>query len=122
MHTGGTRIEEGDLILDEYSLQGDFEIDGRLIANIDRNQMEFSGNIVNYAGHGIFEKTGADTLTLKGMNTYSGNTIITEGVLKLTDSGLSENSTEIINNSVLESMISGSKTYAHTISGTGSLS
>ncbi|MBR0237648.1 MAG: autotransporter-associated beta strand repeat-containing protein [Thermoguttaceae bacterium] len=78
-------------------------------------------------GVGGFTKTGEGTLTLSGANTYKGTTAVSEGVLKLIDSGISTNGPiTIAENANLEyNVASGTKNAeigaSNMISGAGSI-
>lgn len=67
-------------------------------------------------------KSGANTLTLTGTNTYSGGTTISAGTLQIGNGGTSGSIMgNITNNSALAFNRSDALTYAGAISGTGSL-
>jgi len=81
-YTGGTSIENGDVIVDHFSLQGDFSLDGSgsntpgLIFDSETSPGPYAG-IISDSGdtHGL-TKRGASTLTLSGANTFEGPTIV----------------------------------------------
>lgn len=74
-----------------------------------------AGQTVNYAnpignnGVGGLTKTGSGSLTLNGTNTYSGNTVVSQGTLALGANSILTNSAAIIVNSgaVLDTATSG---------------
>jgi autotransporter-associated beta strand protein len=72
----------------------------------------------------IFNKSGAGTLVLSAVNSYSGPTTISGGILQLgngiTDGSISASSA-ITNNAALVYQLVGSQTYGGVISGTGTL-
>ncbi len=72
------------------------------------------------SGNGTFEKLGTNTLTLTSANTYSGDTTISSGTLRLggTTGSIAGN---IVNNSILSLDRSNSFTFSNLISGTGSI-
>ncbi len=71
---------------------------------------DVGGNNVTFASpigvgnSGSIAKTGAGRLTLNGNNTYSGNTLVAQGVLALGNTGTFPNSAQIIltNNGILD--------------------
>lgn len=81
-YTGGTTIEQGVLQLGNGgnigSVQGDIVDNG--ILNIDRaDTLALTSNI---SGEGQLYQTGSGTTVLQGSNTYSGATLIANGVLE----------------------------------------
>jgi autotransporter-associated beta strand protein len=82
--------------------------DGRIVSNLE-------GSIV---------KNNTGTLTLSGVNAYSGNTTINAGILRITGSGqLGEGnySGYIINNGTLQYRSSVSQIFWRSLTGSGSL-
>ncbi|WP_192878396.1 autotransporter-associated beta strand repeat-containing protein [Limnobaculum parvum] len=77
----------------------------------------FSGDI---NGTGSLIKSGAGQLTLSGVNLYSGNTTISAGTLKATQSG-ALSSGSIANNGTLELNFSADNSLGNILSGGGSL-
>jgi autotransporter-associated beta strand protein len=74
-----------------------------------------------------FSKVGSDTLTLTGVNTYSGATTVSAGVLQLGDGtaghdGTIANSASVVDNASLVYDRFGSASYGGVISGGGSVS
>lgn len=86
-------------------------------ATIDTNgsSLGLSGNI---AGAGSLTKIGVGTLTLSGVNAYSGGTTISAGALVGNTTSLQGN---IANNATVEFNQTAVGTYAGVMSGTGSL-
>lgn len=72
------------------------------------------------AGSGGFTKVGSGTFTLTGVNTYTGVTTVSNGTLQLGD-GITDGSVAgpIANNAVLAFNMTGARTLAGVISGTG---
>lgn len=74
------------------------------------------------AGAGKLVKSGTDTLTLTGTNTYTGGTTISAGTLQIGNGGTTGSiSGNIVDNGVLQFNRSDDIAYAGGISGTGSL-
>jgi autotransporter-associated beta strand protein len=91
-----------------------------LTAGDNRYSSTFSG--VMY-GTGALTKAGSGTLTLSGANTYTGNTTISAGTLRIGDNGAtgSISSNNITNNANLTFHRSDATTYEGMISGTGNV-
>lgn len=93
-----------------------------LVSGGDGTSTTFSGVM---AGLGSLSKIGFGTLSLTGVNSYSGNTTIGVGTLMIgngtANGSLNGDSNIIINGAVLALNHSDSITLANNISGTGSL-
>ena len=90
-YSGGTTVSEGTLEGTTTSIQGNV---------VDNSNLEFNqGGDGTYAsvisGSGALVKDGAGTVTLTGVNTYTGVTNIRDGVLKLGVGGSIANSSSI---------------------------
>ncbi|WON77075.1 autotransporter outer membrane beta-barrel domain-containing protein [Serratia sp. UGAL515B_01] len=66
-------------------------------------------------------KTGANTLTLTGNNTYSGSTTVNAGTLQIGNGTTGSITTDITNNAALVFNNNSDYTYNNVLSGTGSL-
>jgi outer membrane autotransporter protein len=76
-YTGGTSVTDGSLEGNATSLQGDITND----ANVEFNQATDGSYAGNMSGTGSLTKAGAGTLVMTGANTYSGDTVISDGRL-----------------------------------------
>ncbi len=82
---------------------------------------DFAGTVT---GAGVFTKVGAETLTLRGQNSFTGDISIAAGTLKLDGAGrlgAGAYAGAIANAGVLELGSSAAQTLSGVISGTGSL-
>ncbi len=108
-YTGTTTISAGSI-----KLSGDGDLgDGSVVNNANlefayTTEKSFS-NVIS--GSGTVTKSGDETLTLSGANTYSGTTTVSAGVLELTDAAVVANGpTTVAQNATLEyNVASGSK-------------
>lgn len=112
--SGGTTVTAGALQGTTTSLQGDITNNASLIFDQDTDGT-YAGIV---SGNGNLTKLGTGTVTLSGMNTFSGGTTITAGALQGTTTSLQGN---ILNNAALIFSQDSSGTFADIISGTGSL-
>ena len=121
-YTGITIISEGILEIGSSgitgSILGDINNTASLIFNRSNN-LTYSGII---SGTGTMSKLTAGTLTLTGDNTYTGTTIISEGILEIGNLGITGSILGDINNTT--SLIfnrSNDLTYSGDISGIGTI-
>ncbi len=112
--TGGVTINAGSLRASTSSLFGDIENNATLIFQ-QNPPGTFGGDI---SGTGSLIKRFAGTITLTGINSYSGGTTIEGGALQGTTSSLQGN---ILNDASLIFNQTTDGTYGGIISGTGSL-
>lgn len=78
-HTGGTRVLDGTLVGTTASLQGDILNEALVVFQQDAGGV-FAGTI---SGSGQVAKIGGGALTIAGAQTYSGDTFVVEGGLRL---------------------------------------
>ncbi len=82
-YTGGTTINSGELRIGSFSgdgaLTGDYVNHARLSVFFNHAPV-YAGTI---SGEGSFEKSGNGTLTLQGVQTYTGGTVVSFGSLIL---------------------------------------
>ena len=79
-YSGGTTVTAGTLVGTATSLQGNITNNAALLFN--QSTPGTYASVIS--GSGSVEKTGSDTLTLSGANTYTGSTTINGGSLQLT--------------------------------------
>ena len=113
-YSGGTTVNNGTLIGSTDSLQGAITNNGtvRLDQSSDGTYAGAMG------GSGALEKNGTGTVTLSGINTYSGGTTINNGTLAGTTDSLQG---AISNNGTVRFDQSSDGTYSGALSGSGSL-
>ncbi|MBQ2622695.1 MAG: autotransporter-associated beta strand repeat-containing protein [Thermoguttaceae bacterium] len=108
-YTGTTTISAGTIKLTGNGDLGDGSV-------VNNGNLEFAytteksfSNVIS--GTGTVTKSGDETLTLSGANTYSGTTTVSAGVLELTDAAVVANGpTTVAQNATLEyNVASGSK-------------
>ncbi len=109
-YTGGTTVSGGNLIV--KTLNGSYT-DNAVLSTLNDSDQNYSGVI---SGSGAFGKSGAGTLTLSGINTYSGLTTVFSG--RLVDNNPHGN---YKNDAALELAPSSDLYYGGVISGTGSV-
>jgi|GEM_PF-3416564 len=104
MHSGGTEILDGDLILDENSMHGDIstEKEASNVIYLSQNPGPMYG--YEMSGVGGLIKRGSGDLTLTSDNTYTGPTVIQTGPLILDSSlAIADSSSVLVQkNGVLE--------------------
>ena len=84
--TGPISVSGGTLQMGAV-LAGNIANNGAVVLNMNANQT-YGGTI---SGGGSLTKGGSGSLTLKGMNSYSGPTIINQGTLQLAGAGILPN-------------------------------
>jgi fibronectin-binding autotransporter adhesin len=111
---GGTLIGQGTLQGDTTSLHGDITNNATLTfaQNTDGN---FAGAI---SGSGQLVKNGGGTVTLAGVNSYSGGTLVNAGTLQGDTSSLQGNITD---NATVSFVQTGDGTFDGVITGSGAL-
>ncbi|EEN6954252.1 autotransporter outer membrane beta-barrel domain-containing protein [Salmonella enterica subsp. enterica serovar Senftenberg] len=76
-YSGGTLISDGTLVASNVDALGSGDV-----TNNATLEMNTGGDFINnIGGTGRVEKSGDDTLTLSGSNTYTGGTLISDGTL-----------------------------------------
>ncbi len=86
-NAGGVWVKNGSLHIGTGGASGSLSTLLTNDANVAWNRTDDATLGIAMTGTGIFHKTGAGTLTLAGANTYSGGTIVSNGVLKFADAG-----------------------------------
>jgi autotransporter-associated beta strand protein len=113
-YTGGTAVDEGRLVGNAASLQGEIANN----ATVEFAQYEDGVYAGAMSGIGAFVKSGTGLLELTGANTYSGGTTVFDGTLRGTTLSLQG---AIVNNATVSFVDAGAATYAGLMSGTGTL-
>ncbi|WP_176630426.1 autotransporter-associated beta strand repeat-containing protein [Desulfolutivibrio sulfoxidireducens] len=108
--TAGTLRETGSLASASVAVA-----DGALFDMSPSANTTYAGVI---AGAGDFQKSGAATLTLSGVNTYTGDTTVAAGILRVTGS-LASASVDVAAGSLFDMSPSADTTYAGVIEGAG---
>ncbi|MGT1692416.1 autotransporter-associated beta strand repeat-containing protein [Salmonella enterica subsp. enterica serovar Winslow] len=111
-YTGGTLISSGTLVATNVDALGSGDVTDN--ATLELNTGGTFDNAIG--GTGRVEKSGADTLTLSGSNTYIGGTTINDGTLIATSVD-ALGTGDVTNNAVLELNTGG--TFDNAISGSG---
>jgi autotransporter-associated beta strand protein len=114
-YSGGTTINAGAVQGDSWSLKGDIVNQSTVIFDQNSGDGIYAGNIT---GNGALIKVGGRKLTLTGVNSYAGGTVINEGLLEGDTDSLRGN---VANNSALIFDQAFKGTFAGNVSGTGSL-
>ena len=117
-YSGGTTVTAGTLAGTTTSLQGDLTNNAAILFN--QSTPGTYASVIS--GSGSVEKTGSNTLTLSGANTYTGSTTINGGSLQLTSASSSiANSNNLVITSGTFNIASGAgaKTV-NNLSGTSS--
>ncbi len=111
-YTGGTLISGGTLVANDVNALGTGDITDN--ATLALNAVgDFDNSI---SGSGIVEKSGDDSLTLSGSNTYTGGTLISSGTL-VASNVEALGTGDVTDNATLELNTSG--TFDNAISGSG---
>ncbi|EBG6740521.1 autotransporter outer membrane beta-barrel domain-containing protein [Salmonella enterica subsp. enterica] len=111
-YTGGTTINDGTLIATSVDALGSGDVTNNAVLELNTGG-DFINNI---GGTGRVEKSGDETLTLSGSNTYTGGTTINDGTLVATNID-ALGSGDVTDNATLELNTGG--TFDNTISGSG---
>ena len=115
-YSGTTTIDGGKLVASAANL-GSGAITNN--AALELNQASDATLTQTISGHGSFTKTGAGKLTLAGVNTSTGTTVISAGTLVASVASLGSGA--ITNNAALELHQASDGNLNQIISGTGSL-
>ncbi|EHX0854116.1 autotransporter outer membrane beta-barrel domain-containing protein [Salmonella enterica subsp. enterica] len=111
-YTGGTTINDGTLVATSVEALGSGDVTNDAVLELNTGG-DFTNNI---SGSGQVVKSGDETLTLSGANSYSGGTTISGGTLVAT-SVEALGSGDVTNDAVLELNTSGD--FDNAISGSG---
>ncbi|EGH2240870.1 autotransporter outer membrane beta-barrel domain-containing protein [Salmonella enterica] len=111
-YSGGTLISDGTLVASNVEALGS----GDVTDNATLEMNTGGGFINNIGGTGRVEKSGDDTLTLSGSNTYTGGTLISDGTL-VASNVEALGTGDVTNNATLELNTGG--TFDNAISGSG---
>ncbi|EEN7010986.1 autotransporter outer membrane beta-barrel domain-containing protein, partial [Salmonella enterica] len=111
-YSGGTLISDGTLVASNVDALGSGDV-----TNNATLEMNTGGDFINnIGGTGRVEKSGDDTLTLSGSNTYTGGTLISDGTL-VASNVEALGTGDVTNNATLELNTGG--TFDNAISGSG---
>ncbi|MDV3287802.1 autotransporter-associated beta strand repeat-containing protein, partial [Salmonella enterica] len=111
-YTGGTLISGGTLIASNVEALGTGDVTNNATLELNTGG-DFTNNI---SGSGQVVKSGDETLTLSGSNTYTGGTTINDGTLVATSVD-ALGSGDVTDNATLALNTGG--TFDNTISGSG---
>ncbi|WP_118998870.1 autotransporter-associated beta strand repeat-containing protein [Salmonella enterica] len=111
-YTGGTLISSGTLVANDVNALGTGDVTDNATLMLNTGG-DFINNI---GGTGRVEKSGDDTLTLSGSNSYTGGTLISSGTLVATNVD-ALGSGDVTDNAVLELNTGGD--FDNAISGSG---
>ncbi|HAB6615660.1 TPA_asm: AIDA autotransporter-like protein ShdA, partial [Salmonella enterica subsp. enterica serovar Paratyphi C] len=111
-YTGGTLISDGTLIATSVDALGSGDVTNNAVLELNTGG-DFINNI---GGTGRVEKSGDETLTLSGSNTYTGGTLISGGTLVATNVE-ALGTGDVTDNAVLELNTGGD--FINNIGGTG---
>ncbi|EKR1833399.1 TPA_asm: autotransporter outer membrane beta-barrel domain-containing protein [Salmonella enterica subsp. enterica serovar Cerro] len=111
-YTGGTLISGGTLVASNVEALGSGDVTNDAVLELNTG-----GDFINsIGGTGRVEKSGDETLTLSGSNTYTGGTTINDGTLVATSVD-ALGSGDVTNNATLELNTGGD--FDNAISGSG---
>ncbi|WP_341992487.1 autotransporter-associated beta strand repeat-containing protein, partial [Azorhizobium sp. AG788] len=117
-YSGGTTIAGGTLVGNTASLTGNIVTNASLVFN-QATTGTYSGVI---SGAGSLTKTGAGTLILIGDNTYTGGTLISQGILQIGNGGTTGSiAGDVVNNATLVFNRSGTYNFPGSITGSGAV-
>ncbi|EDW9824039.1 autotransporter outer membrane beta-barrel domain-containing protein [Salmonella enterica] len=111
-YTGGTTISGGTLVASNVEALGTGDVTDNAVLELNTGG-DFTNSI---SGSGQVEKSGDETLTLSGANSYTGGTLISSGTLVANDVN-ALGTGDVTNNAVLELNTGG--TFDSAISGSG---
>ncbi|MBY8326777.1 autotransporter outer membrane beta-barrel domain-containing protein [Salmonella enterica] len=111
-YTGGTLISGGTLVANDVNALGTGDVTDNAALMLNTGG-DFINNI---GGTGRVEKSGDDTLTLSGSNTYTGGTLISGGTLVANDVN-ALGTGDVTDNATLELNTGGD--FTNNIGGTG---
>jgi outer membrane autotransporter protein len=119
---GSHTVQGLQFVTDNYLLQ-DTDNNGALVladsgADVRANSGVNAVIDVALGGNGSLSKTGAGTITLQGNNTYTGDTIISDGTLQLGDNNRIANTSDLVINGGTFDLNNFNETVAN-LSGSG---
>ncbi|MFW7359123.1 MAG: autotransporter domain-containing protein [Brucella sp.] len=112
-YSGGTLVSGGTLRGDAASLQGNITNNARLVFD-QQSDGTFAGDL---SGTGALVKSGGGTLTLSGISSYSGGTLVSGGTLQGDTTSLQGS---IVNNAQIVFNQQSDGVFAGSLSGSGS--
>ena len=121
-YTGGTTIGAGtDLLIGDQgttgSIVGDVTNNGYLL--FDRSDAITYDGVVSGTG-GLYQYNGVGTLTLTGVNTFTGNAVIFGGTLALSGNGSVANAYNVVDDGTFD-ISNTSGTSIQSLTGTGNV-
>jgi fibronectin-binding autotransporter adhesin len=121
-YTGGTIISEGTLQIGNGGTTGSIlgNVDNQGTLAFDRSDnVSFAGAV---SGAGGLVQKGEGTLTLTGVNSFTGTTVIDSGTLALSGQGSMAGSAHVIDNAVLDISQSSQGASIRSLGGNGTVS